>query len=50
MDLAAMAWKIVRILFYYSYCVAEDITMTNWNGTIIGPYNVQFQLFIINLF
>jgi len=24
--------------------IADDGTLTNWNGTIIGPYNVYFYL------
>eukprot|EP00828_Plagiopyla_frontata_P000397 TRINITY_DN0_c1604_g1_i1.p2 TRINITY_DN0_c1604_g1~~TRINITY_DN0_c1604_g1_i1.p2 ORF type:complete len:151 (-),score=38.14 TRINITY_DN0_c1604_g1_i1:62-514(-) len=28
---------------------AEDITMTTWNGTIIGPYNTNFDSRIYSL-
>eukprot|EP00828_Plagiopyla_frontata_P041117 TRINITY_DN576_c0_g2_i1.p2 TRINITY_DN576_c0_g2~~TRINITY_DN576_c0_g2_i1.p2 ORF type:complete len:143 (+),score=30.09 TRINITY_DN576_c0_g2_i1:202-630(+) len=27
----------------------EDITMTNWNGTLIGPYNTNFDSRIYSL-
>lgn len=25
---------------YIYILIAEDMSMTNWNGTILGPYNV----------
>jgi ubiquitin-conjugating enzyme E2 variant len=25
--------------------VGDDMTMTNWNGTILGPYQVPFLIF-----
>lgn len=43
MVLVVMDWIIVKIYNsnkYLTILLAEDITMTNWNGTIIGPYNV----------
>lgn len=26
----------------YGLASSEDMSMTDWNGTIIGPYNVNF--------
>lgn len=31
---------------YLLIFLADDITLTNWNGTILGPYNVLIYIYI----
>lgn len=33
-------WAKVRQQIYYP--VGDDMTLTSWNGTILGPYNVTY--------
>lgn len=30
----------LKIVTSFIYPIAEDMSLTNWNGTILGPYNV----------
>jgi hypothetical protein len=41
MELAVMVLKTVWFEVINGHCIGEDMSMTYWNGTILGPFGVS---------